>query len=56
MTPGGSSTHLHKNSTQNIEDGTHITIMKKKNWVVIKIWVVICLVFVISCVIIPINC
>jgi hypothetical protein len=26
------STHLHTNSTQNTEDGAHITIRKKKNW------------------------
>jgi hypothetical protein len=26
------STHLHTNSTQNTEDGAHITIKKKKNW------------------------
>jgi hypothetical protein len=26
LTPGGISTHLHTNSTQNTEDGTHITI------------------------------
>jgi hypothetical protein len=30
LTPSGSSTHLHKNSTQNTEDGIHITITKKK--------------------------
>jgi hypothetical protein len=37
LTPGGSSTHLHKNRTQNTEDGTHIKITKKEkkfvaNW------------------------
>jgi hypothetical protein len=26
------STHLHTNSTQNTENGAHITIQKKKNW------------------------
>jgi hypothetical protein len=30
LTPGGISTHLHTNSTQNTEDGTHITITRKK--------------------------
>jgi hypothetical protein len=30
LTPGGSSIHLHTNSTQNIEDGRPITITKKK--------------------------
>jgi hypothetical protein len=30
LTPGGSSIHLHTNSTQNTEDGTHITITRKK--------------------------
>jgi hypothetical protein len=30
LTPGGSSTHLHTSSTQNTEDGTHITFTKKK--------------------------
>jgi hypothetical protein len=29
LTPGGSSIHLHTNSTQNTEDGTHITITRK---------------------------
>jgi hypothetical protein len=41
LTPGGSSTHLHTNSTQNTEDGTCITMKKnylkkkqlqRKNW------------------------
>jgi hypothetical protein len=35
LTPGGSSTHLHTNSTQNTEDGIHISVPKKKkvvNW------------------------
>jgi hypothetical protein len=31
LTPGGSSIHLHTNSTQNTEDGTHITITREKN-------------------------
>jgi hypothetical protein len=31
LTLGGISTHLHTNRTQNTEDGTHITITKKKN-------------------------
>jgi hypothetical protein len=30
LTLGGSSIHLHTNSTQNTEDGTHITITRKK--------------------------
>jgi hypothetical protein len=30
LTPGGSSIHLHTNSTQNTENGTHITITRKK--------------------------
>jgi hypothetical protein len=30
LTPGGSSTHLHTNSTQNTEDGTRITNARKK--------------------------
>jgi hypothetical protein len=30
LTPGGSSIHLHTNSTQNAENGTHITITRKK--------------------------
>jgi hypothetical protein len=30
LTSGGSSIHLHTNSTQNTEDGTHITITRKK--------------------------
>jgi hypothetical protein len=30
LTPGGSSIHLHTNSTQNTEDGTHITITRGK--------------------------
>jgi hypothetical protein len=30
LTPGGSSTHLHTNSTQNTENGTYITINKFK--------------------------
>jgi hypothetical protein len=30
LTPGGSSIHLHTNSTHNTEDGTHITITRKK--------------------------
>jgi hypothetical protein len=34
LTPGGSSTHLHTNSTQNTENGAHITITRKRNWVV----------------------
>jgi hypothetical protein len=29
LTPGGSSIHLHTNSTQNTEHGTHITITRK---------------------------
>jgi hypothetical protein len=33
FTPGGSSTHLHTNSTQNTTDGTHNN-YKEKNWVV----------------------
>jgi hypothetical protein len=32
LTPGCKSTHLHTNTTKNIENGTHITISKKKNW------------------------
>jgi hypothetical protein len=32
LTPGGSSIHLHTNSTQNTEDGTHITITIKNNY------------------------
>jgi hypothetical protein len=32
LTPGGSSIHLHTNSTQNTEDGTHITITMGKNY------------------------
>jgi hypothetical protein len=31
LTPGDCSTHLHTNSTQNIEDGTYITITRGKN-------------------------
>jgi hypothetical protein len=31
LTPSGSSIHLHTNSTQNTEDGTHITITREKN-------------------------
>jgi archaellin len=31
LTPGGSGIDLHKTSTQNIEDGTHITITRGKN-------------------------
>jgi hypothetical protein len=31
LTPGGSSIHLHTNSTQNTEEGTHITITREKN-------------------------
>jgi hypothetical protein len=34
LTPGSNSTYLNTNSTQNTADGTHITITKKKNWVV----------------------
>jgi hypothetical protein len=34
LTPGGSSTHLHTNSTRNKADGTYIAITKKKNWAV----------------------
>jgi hypothetical protein len=30
LTPGGSSIHSHTNSTQNTEDGTRITITRKK--------------------------
>jgi hypothetical protein len=30
LTPGGSSIHLHTNSTHNAEDGTHITVTRKK--------------------------
>jgi hypothetical protein len=30
LTPGGSSIHLHTNSTQNTEDGTQIKITRKK--------------------------
>jgi hypothetical protein len=30
LTPGSSSIHLHTNSTQNTEDGTHVTITRKK--------------------------
>jgi hypothetical protein len=30
LTPDGSSTHLHTNSTQNTENGKHIKITKKK--------------------------
>jgi hypothetical protein len=30
--PGGSSVQLHTNSTQNTEDGTHITITRGKNY------------------------
>jgi hypothetical protein len=30
LTPSGSSIHLHTNSTQNTEDGTHITITKER--------------------------
>jgi hypothetical protein len=30
LTPGGSSIHLHTNSSQNTEDGTHITVTRKK--------------------------
>jgi hypothetical protein len=30
LTPGGSSSHLHTNSTHNTKDGTHITIINKK--------------------------
>jgi hypothetical protein len=30
LTHGGSSIHLHTNSTQNTEDGTHTTITRKK--------------------------
>jgi hypothetical protein len=30
LTPGSTSIHLHTNSTQNTEDGTHITITWKK--------------------------
>jgi hypothetical protein len=51
LTPGGSIMHLHTNSTQNTEGGTHITITKKvtkkklqlqgKNWEVNwKVWAV----------------
>jgi hypothetical protein len=32
LTPGGSSIHLHTNSPQNTEDGTHITIKREKNY------------------------
>jgi hypothetical protein len=31
LTPGGSSIHLHTNSIQNTDDGTHITITRKIN-------------------------
>jgi hypothetical protein len=30
LTPGDSSIHLHTSSTQNTEDGTHITITRKQ--------------------------
>jgi hypothetical protein len=45
LTPGGSSVHLHTNSTQNTEDGTHVTVKEKqlegKNWEVNwEVWAV----------------
>jgi hypothetical protein len=38
LTPGGSSINLYTNSTQNTEDGTHITITRKKITITRKNW------------------
>jgi hypothetical protein len=32
LKPGSSGIHLHTNSTQNTEDGTHVTITRKNNY------------------------
>jgi hypothetical protein len=42
LTPGGSSIHLHTNSTQNTEDGTHITMTREKITIQIKISMNLC--------------
>jgi hypothetical protein len=36
LTPSGSSTHLHANSTQDTENGTYITIKKLGTFITIK--------------------